>query len=214
MVLVPNRIVWYEWLTWRYSPVWLCGEPCLWFAKFLIDVHYEIIAFKMWYLQKCVAMGISPFPLISRLPPSKREAWGMNVDNYHPTSLTNLSPYNSSMSLQYWQKFYGRETNYFWTSTTFQCMHHPQDYSSISQITVIFGKVLKQSPKNKAILLPTALSSLPTYMNKYFYPSPSIPTYLYKQAVSELTKVNQNGKLQDPTFFSQQVILIMCNQHK
>lgn len=63
-------------------------------------MHYQIIAFKILYLQKCVEMGISLFPLISRLHPSQQKAWGMNMNNYHPTCLINLS----SMFLQHWQK--------------------------------------------------------------------------------------------------------------
>lgn len=162
-------IVWCKWLIWRPSPLWLCGEPCLWSVKFSNEntwrmhmyIHYEKTASKIVYLQKCVEMGISPFLLSSRIYLGKQEAWGMDMNNYSQLVLYTCL----ACSFKTDRKLHDRETHSFQTSATFQYIHHPQNYGSIFwlQITVIFGKPLKWSPKNKAVLI-SQTPSIPIYL--------------------------------------------------
>lgn len=121
----------------------------------------------MVFTKVCFQMGISPFPLISRLSPSKQEAWGMNVNNYHPTSLTNLSSYKpfqyvpSILTKVLWQG------NKFFLNT-----HHLPVHTSSSKLQqhltdhCYFSQTAQTEPKGQSSTSTPALPSLATYMNK------------------------------------------------
>lgn len=125
-------------------------------------MHYQIIAFKILYLQKCVEMGISLPPPISRLHPSQQKAWGMNMNNYHPTCLINLS----SMFLQYWQKVLEQGNKLF------LYVHHLPVHTSSSKLQqhltdhCYFWQTAQTEPKEQSSTSAPALPFLSTYMNK------------------------------------------------